>query len=370
MKNKKILFVCHLPPPVHGSSMVGKYLKDSEIIGSSFDREFINLSTSRTVNEIGKNPFFKIYRYILIILKFFFKIISYNPGIVYLAITAKGIGFFKDFPLVLITKLFCKKLVLHYHNKGVHLKQHLFFYDLMYRFLFKKTKVILLAKKLYHDIAKYVEKKNVFICPNGIPSSNFSINISDEIEKNEVPKLLFLSNLIKSKGVYILLEALNILNVKGVKFQCNFVGGEGDISSKRLNSKILSLNLHHCVNYLGKKYDRDKYEIFHKSNIFILPTYYHNECFPLVVLEAMQYGLPVITSDEGGISEIVENNVNGFVLDELSPKNLAQKIKELVDNTLMSKNMGEKGQKKFMQYYTLEVFEKRMKDILNQILSS
>lgn len=363
----KILFILHLPPPVHGSSMVGKYLKDSEIIRASFDREFINLSTSRTVDEIGKNPIFKIYRYILIILKIIFKIIRYNPDIVYLAITAKGAGFFKDFPVALIVKLFCKKLVLHYHNKGVHLKQHLFFYDLMYRVLFKKTKVILLANKLYNDIAKYVEEKNVFICPNGIPLSNFNVKISEKIEKNEVSKLLFLSNLIKSKGVYILLEALNILNAKGVKFQCNFVGGEGDITSTRLNSKISSLNLEHCVNYLGKKYDRDKFKIFQKSDLFILPTYYHNECFPLVVLEAMQHGLPVISSDEGGISEIVDNNVTGFVLDELSPKNLAKKIKELVENNQMSKNMGKKGKLKFNKLYTLEIFENRIITILNQI---
>ena len=162
-------------------------------------------------------------------------------------------------------------------------------------------------------------------------------------------------------------SALNILNVKGVKFECNFVGGEGDISSKELNSKILSLKLKHCVNYLGKKYDQDKFKIFHKSDIFILPTYYHNECFPLVVLEAMQFGLPIISSNEGGISEIVDNNVTGFVIDELNAENLAKKIIELVENTQLSKSMGKKGKSKFKKLYTLEIFEKRLITTLNKI---
>ena len=56
----KILFILHLPPPVHGSSMVGQYIKDSKIINTSFVAQYINLSTSKTVDEIGKYPILKI----------------------------------------------------------------------------------------------------------------------------------------------------------------------------------------------------------------------------------------------------------------------------------------------------------------------
>ena len=59
LNQRKILFILHLPPPVHGSSMVGKYIKDSKNINTSFDAQYINLSTSKTVDEIGKNPFIK-----------------------------------------------------------------------------------------------------------------------------------------------------------------------------------------------------------------------------------------------------------------------------------------------------------------------
>ena len=50
----KILFIAPLPPPVHGSSMVSKYIKESTLIQESFDCDFVNLSTSRTMDEIGK----------------------------------------------------------------------------------------------------------------------------------------------------------------------------------------------------------------------------------------------------------------------------------------------------------------------------
>ena len=356
-----------MPPPVHGSSMVGQYIKDSNIIKNSFESSFINLSTSRKLNEIDKNPIIKITRYIDIFLKVIFKLLFFQPEIVYLTINAKGLGFFKDLPIAFLVKFFGKKLVLHYHNKGVNLKQNLLFYDFVYRILFKNTKIILLSKKLYFDIKKYVDKKNVFFCPNGIPYPKYEKKIPKNIDIPKIPTLLFLSNIIKSKGVFILLKALKILDDEGVKFKCNFVGGEGDISPLKLNTKIIDFNLAHCVFYLGKKYSHDKYEILQKSDVFLLPTYYHNECFPLVLLEAMQFGLPIITSNEGAISEIVDNNITGFVLNDLNPKNLAYAIKKLINHTEISKNMGKRGKEKFDKLYNLNIFEKKFTTILRKI---
>ena len=134
--------------------------------------DYINLSTSLTVDEIGKNPIVKIARYFKILLQVIITLINHNPKIVYLAITAKGLGFYKDFPISLLAKLFRKKLVLHYHNKGVKTRQQNFFDDLLYRILFKNTKVILLSERLYEDVSKYVKKEDVFFLPNGIPVPN------------------------------------------------------------------------------------------------------------------------------------------------------------------------------------------------------
>lgn len=363
--NKRILFILHLPPPVHGASMIGQHIKDSKILNNAVEGNFINLSTSKTVDEIGKNPFVKISRYFKIILKIIIKLIKYNPETVYLAITAKGLGFCKDFPIALLAKLFGKKLVLHYHNKGVNLKQHLFVYDLMYRVLFKNTNVILLSENLYYDLKKYVKKENIFYCPNGIPVIELEEKISSKTKV--VPKLLFLSNLIESKGIYVLLDALKILNDTKVKFHCNFVGGEGDISLNQLNQKINNLNLQNCVSYLGKKYNDDKHKILQLSDIFIFPTFYHNECFPLVLLEAMMFELPVISTNEGGIPDIVKDGKTGFIIDKQNSKKLAEKIKYLMDNHEKASLMGEKGREDFLEKYTLETFERRMIHILNQI---
>lgn len=362
---KKILFILHVPPPIHGSSVVGKYIKESKLINHTFNSNFINLSTSKKVDEIGKNPLIKIGRYLRIIFEVIVKLFIFNPNVVYLTINAKGIGFYKDYPISLILKLFRKKIVLHYHNKGIQLNQEKFIDNLLYKVLFNNTKVILLSKILFQDVSKYVKKEDVFFCPNGILIPNLKKDKS--LKKNKVPQLLFLSNLIESKGVFILLEALKILNDRKVKFRLNFVGGEGDISSNKLNQKIKEFNLQKNVKYLGKKYKSEKYKIFKDSNIFLFPTFYHNECFPLVLLEAMMFRLPIISTNEGGIPDMIVNKETGFIIEKKNTSQLAEKIKWLIDNPKEAELMGKKGEISFFKNYTLEIFEKRLNEILKSI---
>lgn len=354
-----------MPPPVHGSAMVGQYIKESSVVNHTFDTRFINLSTSLTIDEIGKNPLVKISRYVKIIFKTLWALLSFKPNTVYLAITAKGLGFYKDLPLALLVKLFGKKLVLHYHNKGVLDYQRRLLDHWLYIILFKNSKVILLSENLFEDISKYVSKKDIYYCPNGIPVVEYSNNNHQVLDNNSIPQLLFLSNLIESKGVYILLEALELLKNEGVVFHCNLVGGVGDISIDQLSYKIENLKLENYVTYLGKKYGKKKYKIFHSSDCFIFPTY--NETFGLVNLEAMMFELPVISTNEGGIPDVVKHNETGFIVEKKNPDELAESIKQLIKDPELAKQMGKKGRARFLEHYTLEVFENRLINILNQI---
>jgi glycosyltransferase involved in cell wall biosynthesis len=363
LKNK-ILFILHLPPPVHGSSMVGKYIHDSRIINKIFSTRFINLCTSQSVNEIGKNPLLKITRYLKILVAFIHKIVKFKPDLIYLSITAKGIGFYKDLPIAIIAKIFRKKLVLHYHNKGVKTHQNKFLDNKLYKLLFKGTKVILLSKLLYDDVKKYVSEENVYYCPNGIPV--LEIEKSDT-KVNQTAELLFLSNLIESKGVLVLLDALKILKEKKIDFHCNFVGGEADISSQKLAQKINELNLQDYVTYHGQQFGNDKYKLFNRSDVFVFPTFYHNECFPLVLLEAMQFNLPLISTYEGAIADIIDDNETGYLVEKQDSVDLANKIQQLIENPSLRKSIGEKGRKKFEKKYTLSHLEQNMTEILTKI---
>ena len=344
----KILFILHLPPPIHGAAMMGKYIQESELINSSFDCFCINLATAGSLSDIGHISLKKLLKYFFLLKHISNVVREIRPELVY--ITPKSMG--------------CK-VIAHYHNKGVSVYQSKWVYNFFYKRFFSNLKVILLAENLYKDMAKYVKREDVYICPNGIPSS-----CKEEMEarrNNVIPHLLFLSNLLISKGVIVLLDALRILKEKGYLFNCQYVGGEtAEINAMQFVVEVERRKLNDRVAYAGRKVGEEKNTFFQQADIFILPTM--NECFPLVILEAMEYKLPVISTNEGGIPDIVKDGENGLICEKQNPYSLADCIAKLLDDEELRVKMGNAGYEKFCREFTLQRFESRMLDILSQNL--
>lgn len=363
----KILFILHLPPPIHGAAMMGKYIQESKLIDSSFDCHYINLATAENLSDIGRFGLKKVGKFLLLLRHIYLAVKNIRPDLVYITPNACGNAFFKDFVVVQMLKAMGCRVIAHYHNKGVATCQDKRLYNFLYKRFFKNLKVILLAEALYRDVAKYVNRKDVYICPNGIPES-----LTEEPEAsrgNRVPQLLFLSNLLISKGVFVLLDALKIVKEKGYDFVCQLVGGEtAEINAARLAEEVEKRNLKDRVVYAGRKVGKEKDVFLRQADMFILPTM--NECFPLVLLEAMEYRLPVISTHEGGIADIVEDGETGLICERQNAGSLAGCIARLLDNEELRIRMGNAGHEKFHREFTLEKFESRMTDILHQNLLS
>jgi len=364
-KRKKILFLLHLPPPVHGSSMVGQWIRESILINSRFVTSYINLLASKKVSESGKVTVGKLLGMFVICFQLIIQLLKKRPHICYLALTTTGAAFYRDALLVAILKVFGVKRSFHLHNKGVAMAAKSTLNDFLYRFVFKKAKVILLSPHLYTDIQKYVLEKEVFYCPNGIPE--LAIKELKRPHKNDVVNVLFLSNLIESKGVFVLLEALSILESKHFNFTCSFIGGEADITAESFNAKTKELGLSTKVTYLGRKYGDEKNEYFSNADIFVLPTHYSNECFPLVLLEAMQFSLPIVSTFEGGIPDVVQDAVTGFLLKQQDIEGLTEKVATLIKDADLRMAMGKEGRKRFEKHFTLATFENRLYQILKEV---
>ncbi len=363
-----ILFLLHLPPPVHGAAMVGKYIKESKLIHDSFEARFINLSTSSSNKDIGKGGVKKIttlFQSASLLRKV---IRSKRFHLVYVTFSTTGLGFFKDLALVSILKKSKLKIIYHFHNKGVRNQQDKWLMNKLYRYAFRNTQSILLSPLLYEDIKKYVSPQDVYYCPNGIPDL-ISGNVPGRNNKDSTCKLLFLSNMTVEKGVLVLLEACSILNEKGLDFECHFVGDWANISKEEFKVFIEKNGLEDRVFAHGKKYGSEKIDFYLNADIFVFPTFYPKECFPLVLLEAMQFGLPVISTAEGGIPGIVISGETGLLVEKNNSSELADAISVLVKNPNIRKSFGQEGRTRFQNKFTLEVFEENMTAILSAAVS-
>lgn len=114
--------------------------------------------------------------------------------------------------------------------------------------------------------------------------------------------------------------------------------------------------------FQGKKYNEEKEVFFENADIFIFPTL--NEAFGLVLLEAMEHALPCIATDEGGISDIVDEGETGFIVSKRNANILADKIEYLLVHPEERMRMGKLGYKKFQNQFTVGKFEERLAEIL------
>lgn len=364
----RILYLAPLPPPIHGSAMVSEQIRNSKVVLEAFDGDFVNISTSRKMCEIGKGGLWltlqKTIRFLVSFLKTLGLLLTHRYDLCYCAISCRGYGFLKDAPFVLLCKLFRRKILIHQHNRGMAKDVDRPIYRWLLPLVYRNTKVMLLSWYLYPDIERVVKREDIIICPNGIKPIPY-----DECKRrpNKIPHILFLSNLMIDKGVYVLLDALKILSEKGIPFVCDFVGSETkEINSERFIQEVEARNLSHCVRYNGPKYGEAKQKSFLQADIFAFPTFY--DCFALVILEAMNYQLPIVSTFFGGIPDEVINGENGFVVEPEDVQATADALCQLLEDASLRQRMGRAGYKKFMEEFTEEIFEHNIVSSLKRVL--
>ncbi|MBA7591883.1 D-inositol-3-phosphate glycosyltransferase [subsurface metagenome] len=293
--------------------------------------------------------------------RLFWILVLFNPKIVYFTISPIK-AFFRDLLYVFILKLFNKKIIYHLHVQGIKNYVNNSRYKLfLYKWAYKNAHIICLSHLISDDISEIYRGKP-FIVNNGIKPIISKIRITKNSNKI---RILFLSNLLESKGVFDFVESIKILKTKYSNFIAVMVGNPSEISEIELNNYIRINHLANEIEYLGPKYNEKKFHQFLKADLFVYPT--KDDAFPLTILEAMNFGLPIITTKEGGIPDIIDDNLNGMLVEKGKPIDLANKLVSLFEDESLRKSLGMAAKEKFFLKYTEEIFNRNMKEIFLQI---
>lgn len=174
---------------------------------------------------------------------------------------------------------------------------------------------------------------------------------------------LSISNLNTSKGTFVLLDAAALLLQKTTDFHVHFVGAPtAEISDERMHQEIAKRGLQDVVTYHGKQYGEDKEQRFAEADCFVHPTL--DDCFPLVILEAMQHFLPVIATPVGAIPDMVIDGETGMLAPVQNAAALAETMRKMMSDTANMSLLGANGHELFQEKFTLSQFEDNLTAIL------
>jgi glycosyltransferase involved in cell wall biosynthesis len=168
-----------------------------------------------------------------------------------------------------------------------------------------------------------------------------------------------------NKGHDCLLESLRLLRSQGANVVVETFG-DGDHGYKTgLDSKLTELRLAGAWRWNG--YERDKDRIFGNIDICVVPSLF-GDPFPTVAIEAAAYGLPVVASRIGGLPEIVEDGVTGWLVAPNSPIELATRVRHLIENPEQAQKMGDAGRERVRENFIVERMVSEYERLLRQSL--
>ena len=205
---------------------------------------------------------------------------------------------------------------------------------------------------------------NYSLDPNKVYIVPFGANMDNIPEEKNIAKtytgeikLLFAAKHWVRKGGDIVLKAFEILRTEGCDISLTILGCKPPLHISDPKVEVIP--------FLNKNIPVEQAEfldIFHKSHLLFLPT--RADCTPIVFCEANAFGMPVISTDTGGVTSIIENGKNGFALPvDATPLDYAKQIKELMDNREKLKEMSLQARQKYEEDLNWDHWASKMKEI-------
>ncbi|MHA2052204.1 MAG: glycosyltransferase family 4 protein [Candidatus Hodarchaeales archaeon] len=175
--------------------------------------------------------------------------------------------------------------------------------------------------------------------------------------------VLFLSRVTRNKGIYETIEAVSLLRSKFPMIEL-IVAGDGD-ELEDVKSFVHNRNISN-VKFVGYIRNEKKRRIFEKAQVFLFPSY--SEGMPLSVVEAISFGLPVVTRPVGGLADFFKNKKHGFITESKEPIILANYIEKLFLDKGLYENISFYNFNQGKKWFLASKAAKRLEEIYSEVL--
>ncbi|MHB9094173.1 MAG: glycosyltransferase family 4 protein [Eubacteriales bacterium] len=247
-------------------------------------------------------------------------------------------------------------------NNGLHNDNQRYISDVEWWLTYEAWRVIVCSTYMQRELNGFFQLPvdKITVIPNGVTVEDFPAK-SNYMTRNREKYIFFIGRLVREKGVQVLIDAAPRILARFPEARF-IIAGKGPFE-EHIRARIRERGLEHRIQLAGYVNDQMRNRYFKQSSVAVFPSLY--EPFGIVALEAMAAGTPVVVSDTGGLSEIVEHGIDGLKCYAGSPDSLADNIMAILGDSRVAERLKINGYDKASRKYswfaiagrTLQVYE-------------
>lgn len=261
------------------------------------------------------------------LLSYVIRIIFYRPNVVIINPSLRNYQLKRDGIYLIIAKIFKVDVITFFHGwdeiYAVKIKKN----PIIFKYIYNKSLFIyVLSSSFKNQLLEFGIECEIKLTTTKVSNdliSEFDINKRD----GKIDTILFLGRIEKNKGIFIMLAAFKIILNKHKKCNLIIVGNGNDL--EKAKKYVLEHKINN-VSFKGGLFGDDIIQQFINSQLYVLPSL--GEGMPTSVLEAMAFGMPIITRPVGGLNDFFENENMGKLIQSLEPKVFACEIEKYLNN--------------------------------------
>ena len=327
-----ILLMGQTPPPWHGQAVATQILFDHEWPGFEIHR--LRMEFSEEMHEVGRFQWKKIV-HLFSLIREARSILTDHPGclLFYPPASAKWVPFLRDVMFLSAVRHLAGSTVFIFHASGLPVFTNQGpFRRMMAKFAYQRADMAL-------EVAREALPPHEMFDASTWEWSPCAIDVPD-LERHPRPHgsaftALFVGSLQEGKGVLEIIRTAALLKEQGreSEFRFRIVGKWFSEDFRReITNQCSVQNLESMVELVGQLTGDEKWQAYSKADVFFFPTHYASEATPIVLMEALGAGLPIISTEWAGIPAMLKGCETARLLPVRSPKQYAEAIADLRDN--------------------------------------
>jgi len=257
-------------------------------------------------------------------------------------------------------------------NKGLHTEEQRYISDVEWWLAYEAWRVICCSRYMHHELQRvfHLPDDKIEIVPNGVEPTQFRAYRKDTTIRNRFAAadekiVFFIGRLVQEKGVQVLLEAAPRVLAAAPKTKF-VIAGKGPVLES-LRGQARQLGIENKFYFTGYIDDFTRDALYQEAVAAVFPSLY--EPFGIVALEAMAANVPVVVSDTGGLSEIVDHGVDGLKCYPGNAASLADQLIALLQNEDLALRLATKALEKVEREFSWQEIAHQTRNIYQEVLT-